>query len=84
MRGDKNKQYKAATVIDPEGNTQFYIIPGRLVYFGAVSITLMLFIAIVLSLLTLYNRYDLDTIKEQIKVEESKKDGSNNSQDPNR
>lgn len=83
MRGDKN-QFKAATVVDIEGKAHYYIIPGRLVYLGAVTITLMLFIAIVLSLLTLYNRYDLDTIKEHIQVEESKKDGSNNPQDPNR
>ena len=64
MRGD-NVKFTAAHVIDTEGNVQYHVLPTRWVTFGIIGFCLMLLIAVVLGLLIINNKKDIDNLRQE-------------------
>lgn len=72
MRGDNNTRFTAARVIDTEGKLHFHVVPTKWVSFGLVGFILMLVLAVVMGLLILSNKTDIERLREEIKIEEQK------------
>lgn len=68
MRGDK---MIVASVIDEDGNTHYHILPTRWVKIGAVGFALMLFLAVILGLMIINNKYDIENLRQKIQVHDN-------------
>lgn len=69
MRGDKAK-FVVASVIDSEGTTHYNILPTRWVTIAIGGFALMLLLAVVLGLMIINNKYDIDNLRQKIQVQE--------------
>lgn len=80
MRGD-NIKFSAAHVVDVEGNVQYHVLPTKWVKLGLIGFALLLIIAVVLGLLIINNKSDIDSLRYKIETQEGHND---NTPDPNR
>ena len=78
MRGQK--KYSAGTIVDLDGIPKFYIVPNKLILFGIASMALVILITAVLSMMVIYNKFEIEDLREKIKVQET---GTNDTDTPN-
>lgn len=62
MRGD-NKRLSAASLIDDDGKTHFHVIPSRWLQVGSLLMILMVLGAILMTIMMMMNRGDIDALK---------------------
>lgn len=71
MRGERQKPYyMAGTIVDLEGQPKYYILPGKLVAVGLISMGLLFIVALMLALMIIKNKIEIDNLKQQVTVEE--------------
>ena len=73
MRGDNTlpTKYYAATAIDPlDGSVKFHILPTWGTKLIIVGFIVLLAILLVLVLLILENKYEIDTLEKRVTTEE--------------
>ena len=69
MRGEnKRPMYSAATVVDHQGATKYYILPGKLAVLAVSSMIILVIIAILLGFMIVKNKYEIDSLKQQVQV----------------
>lgn len=64
MRGDS--KLIVASIIDAEGNTHYHILPTRWVKVGSIGFALILLLAIILGLMIINNKYDIDNLRQKV------------------
>lgn len=77
MRGSTTKH--TAVVVDLDGVEHYRIVSTTWVKITIVGFVLMLVLMILLALLMLFNRYEIDSIRDKIHVEDN---GATNTQNP--
>lgn len=70
MRGEKIKV--SGSIVDKKGATRYYIIPANLLVFGLMSMGLLIVVAILLGVMVLTNRTDIDNLRDRLKIEKNK------------
>lgn len=79
MRGDLTRPgLLAATIIDHQGVPKYHIVPTKLIVFGGVSLLLTLLTILILGLMIVSNRHDLDQLRDKIVVEEKEDANTSN------
>lgn len=78
MRGERPVKplYTMASVVDLEGQEKFYILPGKLITVGLISMGLLFVLAVTLAAMILKNKIELDNLKQQVTIEDNREPGT--------
>lgn len=77
MRGERRPSYVAANIVDAKGGIKYSIIPAMWLQVGTVVFALLIVIAVVMGLLVIINRYDIQDLKKKVEVQETGTNVSN-------
>jgi hypothetical protein len=68
MRGQKS--YTAGTIVDLDGRPRYYILPNKLILFAIASMIVIVIVTVVMGLVVIYNRNEIEGLKDKIEVQE--------------
>jgi hypothetical protein len=77
MRGDKKPSFIAANIVNSQGDIKFHLIPTNWVKIGLIVFATLLIAAVVLGLMVVTNRFELDDLKYKMEVHEMETQNTN-------